>query len=410
MQQYDTTRTRGCSRAVTALILAAIAALAADVSVVAAPQCPMGRYDAQATGRAGAQATYDPALEWTIAANAAAAPVIGEDGTLYFGTDDRCVRAYSGDGSVRWTYRTDTSICGSAAIARDGSIYVGASGQLVGLSAAGVAKWANPFRFGANVTPTSVIIDGGDYAYFGTDDKHIYAVNPDGTMKWSCTTGGAIRSGLSMSADGSTIYAAAADGRVYAVNSAGGTLKWKTSSISCNYNCAVADDGSIYVGSSTGALYAFACDGTQKWSYMTQSRITCAPAIAKDGTIYFGSQDMNFYALDANGHKKWSYRTGGPIFSAPTVDAAGIIIFGTWQSNLVALDPVDGSMSWTRALSSVLYASPLIDASGSIYTLGTDDMITKFAGPVNPEPSSVICLGSMLAVLGGTVLRRRRQR
>lgn len=408
MREQYTKRTRGRLRGAAELVTAAIVVLGLSSSVHAVPQCPVVRYDTQCTAYTAAHATYDPSLAWSLTTQSAQTPVMGQDGSLYFGGSDRCFYAYSSGGSMLWSYHAASSIGGSAALGSDGSVYIGLSGQLVALTSSGAEKWANPFRFTTSMTPTSVLIDAGGTCYFGADDNNIYAVNPNGTGKWSFTTGGKVRYGLSTSPDGATVYATSSDGRVYAINATNGTLRWKTSAVSSIYNCAVADDGTVYVGSTNGKLYAFAPNGTQKWAFQTQSKITCAPAIAPDGTIYFGSQDMNLYAVDPSGHQKWYYRTGGPIYSAPTLDGEGKIIFGAWPGTLTTLNS-DGTVEWIRALSAGIYSAPLVDRDGSVYALTNDGVLIKFIGPHTPEPSSMTALALLLVAAAGASLRRKRR-
>jgi len=407
MQQHHRTRAR---TRVAAFAAAALAALGQGNVAQAVPQCPVVRYDSQCTGRTSAHATYDPTVQWNINTDSGTKPVIGQDGSLYFGNGNRSFQAYTSDGALKWSYRTSSSIGGAAALGADGSAYVGLTGQVIALWDDGTVKWASPFRFTSGSSPSPMLIDKNGILYFGADDKQVYAVNSDGAAKWSYTTGGAIRYGCATSPDGASVYATSSDGCVYALNSANGTLKWKTAAIAGVYNCAVAGDGTVYVGSTNGKLYAFAPDGTQKWTFQSQSKVTCAPAIAADGTVYFGSQDMNLYALDPTGHLKWYYRTGGPIYSAPTLDASGTIIFGAWPGALTALDPLSGSVEWTRALTASMNSPALVDQAGSIYAMCTSGVLTKFAGPQYPEPSSLAALGGLLAALGGMSLGRRRRR
>ena len=83
----------------------------------------------------------------------------------------------------------------------------------------------------------------------GSVDIYLYAINPDGSLKWKYETDG----GIDFSKP------------------------------------AIGSDGTIYVGSEDYYLYAINPDGLLKWKYKTDGEIYSCPAIGSDGTIYVGS-------------------------------------------------------------------------------------------------------------------------
>jgi hypothetical protein len=50
----------------------------------------------------------------------------------------------------------------------------------------------------------------------GSDDGKLFAINPDGTEKWTFSTGDTVRSSPAIGFDG-TIYVGSYDGRLYAI-------------------------------------------------------------------------------------------------------------------------------------------------------------------------------------------------
>jgi len=95
--------------------------------------------------------------------------------------------------------------------------------------------------------------------YVGSADKKLHAVNPDGTSKWTFTTGDTV---------------------------------WSSATLT--------SDGTIYVGSNDKHLYALDSAGSVKWQVQTGHWVRSSPAIAADGTVYVGSHDKSFYAFYAN--------------------------------------------------------------------------------------------------------------
>ena len=100
----------------------------------------------------------------------------------------------------------------------------------------------------------------------------------------------------SISSDG-TIYIGSFDDKLYAINP-NGTLKWKYSTGSyLKSSPVIGSDGTIYLGSWDYNLYALSSNGILKWKYTAGDSITSSPAIGSDGTLYFGCYDDNLYAL-----------------------------------------------------------------------------------------------------------------
>jgi hypothetical protein len=128
------------------------------------------------------------------------------------------------------------------------------------------------------------------------------AFNPDGSLKWSFSSGGGIRFSPAINVDG-TIYFGSSDwwwggSAFYGLNS-DGTRKLYSGPDGFHPSSSPAINavGTIYIGSYDSCLYAFYPDGTTKWRYRTDGYIKSSPTIGSDGTVYFASADGYLYAL-----------------------------------------------------------------------------------------------------------------
>jgi len=268
------------------------------------------------------------------------------------------------NGFTIWTFTTEGRIqYAGPAIGADGIIYIGSyDGNLYALNPDGTLKWK--FATGRLYSTPTIGADGT--IYVGSYDGNLYALNPDGTLKWSYTAGTRIYGSPAIAEDG-TIYVGSYDKKIYALNP-DGSLKWTYTAGSYVYYAqpAIAEDGTIYVGTYDGNVYALNPDGTVKWSYTAGTRIYGSVSIGADGTIYVGSYDGNLYALNPDGTLKWNYTTEFYICSSPAIGADGTIYIGSRDSKLYALNP-DGTLKWSYTAGGQFYGAPVIGADGIIY-------------------------------------------
>jgi outer membrane protein assembly factor BamB len=278
----------------------------------------------------------------------------------------------------------------------------------------GVEKWR--FKTRGGVT-SGIAIDMDDTLYFGDFSGWLYALNPDGSLKWENEAMAYITLEMPCIANNGIIYIGS-HARLQAWDR-NGTQLW---SISLGGNIgsspAVADDGTIYVGHMNNDMCAINPNGTIKWKYTTGSWIACDPTIHPDGTIIFGSSDTYIYALYPNGTLRWRYKTGEIVRGHASIDENGVIYMSCWDGylyafyvngtlkkkfdmpiaggetmafgpdgtiyvtydGLAAIDPSDWTVKWKydylEGYEKAFLSSPAVSADGIIY-IGTEIKETR---------------------------------
>lgn len=165
---------------------------------------------------------------------AVSSAAIAADGTIYFGSGEGKLYAVNPDGSEKWksSFPQDPfggASSGSPAVAVDGSIYIGLSGSVCAFSSAGALRWYVPKGSSYGTTRASATHDclpaiGSDRTvyFLSAEPQRLFAINPDGTIKWDeWNNGNMSENSPAIAADGTLYFAdarsiiASPDGSVY---------------------------------------------------------------------------------------------------------------------------------------------------------------------------------------------------
>jgi hypothetical protein len=168
------------------------------------------------------------------------------------------------------------------------------------------------------------------------------------TVRWTATLGGGVSGGIAIAADG-TVYAGAADGKLYAVDPTG-AIKWSAAvgaSSFINAVPAIAQNGTVYLGNQDANLYAVSSAGTLLWKYRIGGKLFTSANVGGDGTIYMGgaNEDEATFALTNTGALKWKFVAGDDMDSSPAIGFDGTVYVGSENANMYALGPT-GTESW----------------------------------------------------------------
>ena len=448
------------------LIIPVNTAQAANSGLADSPW-PMFHGDSKLSG----QSKYDTsknsgAIKWKFKAEdqIETSPVIGEDGTIYFGDQNCNFYAVSPQGKEKWKVKLGEAVTStewgyhscfqaSPGIAKDGTIYAfPMSNNFYALNPDGTEKWKYPiFTFKNDWSSPSIAADGT--IYIGTElypphetgkpeekTASVYAFNPDGTVKWSYDTKGVWVTSTSSIADDGTMYTSANDcaennckNTIFAF-SPGGEIKWKYP-INDGVNegsVAVGADGTVYFDAKgernprvNAFFYALSPDGTEKWKYPLDEGVSMTPGISKDGKIYFGDWSGVFYALDLNGKLLWKDQTPGAyeaLSSSPAIGKEGTIYFGTIAKFFYAYNP-DGTKKWEISIADGgVNSSPAIGKDGTVYfatipgelyAVGSGSQSASLTTVSNTNSGGLLVIilalaGIVLAVLGLVIKIKRK--
>lgn len=358
----------------------------------------------------------------SFAAGIESSPAIGADGTIYVGYAGNGIYAIDPDGTEKWYFDAgepvlDTiysymlkGVISSPAVSNDGTIYfTSLSDYLFAVNPDGTEKWRYPIKRSAAVWSSPTIGEDGT-VYVGAAvtsyesgsgvdlyadmlGNGLFAINPDGSLKWRFFNPGDVVATPAI--DNDVIYVGAFDGdegkgKLYAINS-DGELKWEFNADKyIESSPTISKQGIIYIGSGTNELYAVNRDGTEKWRFITESaEVFATPAIGPDGTVYVGTGDFTgtpiFYAINPDGTEKWRFYPNESVEGSAVIGAEGTIYFGTSQKlgkdSFYALNP-DGTVKWSFKTKGGVSSTPAIGSDGTLYVSSHNGGVYAFGEPI----------------------------
>lgn len=273
-------------------------------------------------------------------------------------------------------------------------------GKLIAVNTSdGSRRWETPLKpstppgggYGCAPAPIPAAIYGnpailGDLVYVGGYNGKIYAVNSSsGALRWVYPRDDNLRPiiGGVLTAQGK-VYFGCSDGKVYALDAATGDKQWEFPTGDKIWSTPVIQGNTLYIGSFDKKLYALnASDGTKKWAFPTEGAIISTPLVY-DNTVYIGSFDRHFYAVDAvTGKPKWPqpFETGSWFWAKPVV-YNNIVYAPCLDGKVYALDAKTGAqvvepfdLGSPISSSPVLVSNKVIVAteSGVVYAVDTDN-------------------------------------
>jgi outer membrane protein assembly factor BamB len=321
------------------------------------------------------------ALSWAHATSGSidSSPAQASDGSVYIGSDDNVLYAYSETGEIEWSYVTGDDISSSPALNGAEEVYVGSEdNQFYAFDSSGGLKWSYTHPGGGveDRWESSPVIDYAGAIYIQARSS-LVVFDSCGALSWSFGTGAASTAHSSSPAigtDGRIFWGSGDLDRLYVVDS-DCALEWSyRMGDTVESSPAIGSDGKVLIGSYDNNLYAYASMGALTWSYLTVEDVNSSPAVDTSERVYVGSRDNRFYAFTSTGALSWSYEAGMDVDSSPAIDVTGMVYVGA-QDNILYSFNSNGGLSWSYVADGSVDSSPAIGSGGRLYVGSNDNNV-----------------------------------
>jgi PQQ-like domain len=290
------------------------------------------------------------------------------------------------NGSVRkvlWKFKSDNGGFTSIALGPDGTVYAGANNSLYALAPDGNLKWKTPV---AGMLYLSMGEDGTVYATssYGLGS----GIANDGKMNWTAGMGMiGFGAPAAIGADGLVLYANTVSDLFAFEPRRSSSALWsqntfregiisqssalpgraKVGQIPSRNSPVIWRDETIVLARQHWLNY-FNPDGAPGWVKELTLGQLGQPALADEGMIYVADDRHILYAVDRRGDTRWQYEADGTVNGSPVVGQDGTIYIATART-VEALGP-DGSLKWKVGAPQQSTSSPAVAADGTLYIGG----------------------------------------
>ena len=195
--------------------------------------------------------------------------------------------------------------------------------------------------------------------FVGTDEGWVYALNLPGPQRerWAVHLDAPVRTGITVVGD--TAYAAANNGKLYAMDSATGKIRWTYSTETTEprafqfFSRLTVVSGRVYVGAADKVLYCIdAHSGHLVWKQAVKDWIRSRPVVIGK-TAYVGTLDGSVSAVEDKGSFAkllWTRKVATHELLADLVADAGHVLVSDSDLWLTSIDPKDGQTQWHHKL------------------------------------------------------------
>ena len=302
-------------------------------------------YAATLGGDVVALARDDGARRWSVALGdrVYSTPLVGDDGTVYVGTDAKKLVAIAPDGAVRWRLELAGEVDTGATFGKDGTIVVAAGREVVSVRRGGDVAWSFSAKDKVFTAP-AIKPDG--LVVVGSQDDHVYAIGPGGQLAWAVDLGADV-DGAAAIADDGAVYVGTDKGEVVRLGPKG-QIAWRTPVGGFVRGVlSVARNGDVLAGTygpvprlvrvtPEGAVRgAFAIRGTGAREF----GIHGGPLEDEAGVLWFGAQDDVVRGIGPDGVERFRYEAKGDVDGPVSMLSDGSLVVGSEDGTVTLLLP-----------------------------------------------------------------------